>query len=175
MKYYTEYRSPIGTLIIAANDEAITGIWILGQKYFPYDLIDSSMRADFHPLLQQAAIWLDAYFQGKKPDCSTLKLAPMGTAFQQQVWHQLLKIPYGSTTTYGAIAKAIAADHATHYVSSQAVGNAIARNPIMIIIPCHRVINAKGDLSGYAGGIATKAQLLSHEKQIDLNQPLVFL
>jgi methylated-DNA-[protein]-cysteine S-methyltransferase len=104
--------------------------------------------------------WLDLYFRGESPNF-TPKLSPIGSPFQQKVWQELLKIPYGKTATYGAIAKRIGCR------SAQAVGQAIHRNPIAIIIPCHRVIGADGSLTGYASGLNRKEKLLKIEKAIN--------
>lgn len=108
------------------------------------------------PVFQETRRWLDLYFSGKKPEF-TPPLKPQGTPFQQKVWHELLTIPYGETTTYGAIARRIDCR------SAQAIGQAVHNNPIAIIIPCHRVIGADGSLTGYASGLEVKQQLLQLE------------
>ena len=112
------------------------------------------------PIFKETCRWLDLYFSGNKPNF-TPPLNPQGTPFQQKVWQELLRIPYGETTTYGAIAKRI------NCRSAQAVGQAIHRNPIAIIIPCHRVIGADGSLTGYASGLDIKEKLLELEKAIN--------
>ena len=114
-------------------------------------------------MLQAAKRWLDRYFAGKKPEISELPLAPMGSAFQQGVWELLCEIPYGQVTTYGEIAKKMAARMGKSSMSGQAVGGAVGHNPISIIIPCPRVVGANGSLTGYAGGIKKKVKLLEHE------------
>lgn len=111
-------------------------------------------------VFKETCHWLDLYFRGESPDF-TLKLSPKGSPFQQKVWQELLKIPYGQTITYGAIAKRIGCR------SARAVGQAIHRNPIAIIIPCHRVIGADGSLTGYASGLNRKEKLLKIEKAIN--------
>ena len=163
MKYFTQYSSAVGVLTLVTEDDAIIGLWIQGQKYYPSELIATCVPGDSLPILQKAVTWLDDYFHGQQPNCSDLKLSPKGTSFQKRVWEQLRKIPYGQTVTYGAIAKAIAPELASGRTCYQAVGNAIARNPIMIIVPCHRVVNVKGELSGYSGGLAAKSWLLALE------------
>ncbi len=105
-----------------------------------------------------AKAWLDDYFAGRKPDLHRLRLAPHGTAFQHQVWSALAAIPYGQTTTYGQLAAAL------NFKSAQAIGSAVGKNPLSIIVPCHRVLGADGSLIGYAGGIERKAALLELEK-----------
>ena len=109
------------------------------------------------PIFAETRRWLDLYFSGKKPDFIP-PLKPQGTPFQQKVWRELLKIPYGETTTYGEIARRVDCH------SAQAIGQAVHRNPIAIIIPCHRVIGADGSLTGYASGIDIKQRLLQLEK-----------
>ena len=107
--------------------------------------------------------WLDRYFAGDKPNISELALEPSGGEFRKIVWEILCKIPYGETITYGEIAKKVAIKMNKKSMSSQAVGGAVGHNPISIIIPCHRVVGVKGNLTGYAGGIDKKVRLLEHE------------
>ena len=142
------YESPLGKLTLAEENGALTGLWIEGQKYFP-ELRD--VRWEQTPVLTLAGDWLDRYFAGERPQSGLLPLNPRGTAFQRQVWKRLLDIPYGKTTTYAAIAGEIAAPRGR--MSAQAVGNAVGRNPISIVIPCHRVLGSQGQLTGYAGGL----------------------
>ena len=157
------YDAPIGKLLLAASWDALTGLWTEGQKYYPYELPKTAVQNDANPILMQARGWLDRYFAGAKPEISELKLSPAGTAFQQQVWRILCRIPYGQVTTYGAIAKELAAEKGLASMSAQAVGGAVGRNPISIIIPCHRVVGADGSLTGYAGGLERKKLLLTLE------------
>ena len=116
-------------------------------------------------LLGAVFCWLDAYFDGKDPDPNRLPLAPQGSAFRQMVWKELLKIPCGQTTTYGAIAGTIAKKLHKEKMSARAVGGAVGHNPIAIIIPCHRVVGSDGSLTGYAGGLDMKRRLLRHEQE----------
>lgn len=153
----------VGRLLLATSSDALTGLWIDGQKYYPHDLARIGMRDDAHPVLLRARDWLDRYFSGKQPDITELKLAPAGSAFQMEVWQLLCQIPYGQVTTYGAIAKKLSAKKGLASMSAQAVGGAVGRNPISIIIPCHRVVGADGSLTGYAGGLERKKYLLSLE------------
>ena len=115
------------------------------------------------PVFDAARDWLARYFAGEKPMPSELPLCPIGGEFRQRVWRLLCQIPYGETTTYGALARALAAQMGRPSMSSQAVGGAVGHNPISIIIPCHRVVGSGGSLTGYAGGIAAKLRLLEHE------------
>lgn len=154
------YAAPWGEILLCGAGDELKGLYIRGQRRAPAEL-----RGEYRetPLLRATAQWLDAYFGGKKPSPGLLPLAPEGNAFQLAVWRHLLAIPYGETATYGAIARAVAREMGRERMSAQAVGGAVGRNPISIIIPCHRVIGADGWLTGYAGGLAVKAWLLRHE------------
>ena len=156
MPYITTCPSPLGQLTLTSDGTSLTGLWmdtqaIPGDEYICQDDV---------PVFLQAKAWLKEYFLGNNPDIQTLPLCPTGTAFQQKVWAILLTIPYGETVTYGHIAKMFSPT-----MSSQAIGGAIGRNPISIIIPCHRVLGVNGRLTGYAGGIHNKAWLLRHEEE----------
>ena len=155
------YASPIGPLLLAARDGALTGLWMEGQKYFPKTL--PAVPGDA-PILRQTRDWLDRYFAGKAPSPAELSLAPVGSDFQRQVWRILCRIPYGRVTTYGEIAAELARQRGLPSMSPQAVGGAVGHTPISIIIPCHRVIGANGSLTGYAGGTERKQYLLTLEQ-----------
>ena len=157
MVYTTHYQSPLGALLLAARGDALAGLWLEGQKYFLGSLKEPAEPMEGHPVLLQAGDWLSRYFAGERPDSGELKLDPGGGEFRRTVWEELCRIPYGSVTTYGALAREL--DGA----SPRAVGSAVGRNPISIIIPCHRVVGADGSLTGYAGGIDKKLWLLDHE------------
>lgn len=156
--YLSTLESPFGLLTLAADETALTGLWFPGQKYAPAHL-EGIFRPN-HIIFNQTSAWLSAYFsRSALPPAPPL--APQGTEFQRAVWQQLLTIPYGETKTYGAIAANLRA--AGRAAPAQAVGGAVGHNPISILIPCHRVIGANGSLTGYAGGINIKQQLLSIE------------
>lgn len=162
--YYSDYyHSPIGKILIVYNDEAIIGLWIEGQKHYAANFKESPAQNKNHPLILKAKDWLDKYFDGNKPDISTLPLAPEGTEFQQCVWQLLREIPYGETVTYGELAKRTAKMLGKERMSAQAIGGAVGRNPISIIIPCHRVIGADDSMTGYDGGLDKKRFLLELE------------
>lgn len=163
MFYSTEYTSPIGKLTIASDGTNIVGLWLEGQKYFLDTLPEAPLVKDDSKVFEQVKVWLDRYFYGKKPDINELPLKPIGGEFRQAVWQCLCEIPYGEVTTYGAIAKKVASKLGKVSMSAQAVGGAVGHNPISIIIPCHRVIGTNGSLTGYAGGIDKKIQLLRLE------------
>ena len=155
------YDAPYGRYVMAAEDGALTGVWLEGQKYFPSGLPEPSDGES--EIFAHTRRWLDAYFAGRQPDVSTLPMAPKGSAFAQSVWQLLLEIPYGQTVTYGELAKRLAERRGLAYMSAQAVGGAVGHNPISVIIPCHRVLGAKNQLTGYAGGLDVKTFLLKLE------------
>ena len=163
MYYSTFYTSPVGTLMLTSTQNSITGLWLQGQKYFASTLTSETVLKNDVPILQEAVKWLDAYFAGKKPSISALSLAPSGSVFRQEVWRMLCQIPYGTCITYGQLAKKMAVHMQRQTMSAQAIGGAVAHNPISIIIPCHRVVGTNGSLTGYAGGIEKKCWLLQWE------------
>jgi len=161
---YTEMASPLGTLQLTAENGALTGVHFPGQKH-DRPRQPEWQRADDEPVLVQARAALAEYFEGRRTQFD-LPLAPRGTAFQQAVWRALLAVPFGATSTYGAIALAIRKPSAV-----RAVGAAVGANPIGIIVPCHRIIGRDGSLTGYAGGLDRKAKLLAlegHAAQFEL-------
>lgn len=162
MQYTSYYHSPIGRILLAADDLGLTGLWFEGQKYFA-DGLDAEHCELETPLLEKAKSWLTVYFSGKKPDFS-VPLHLVGTAFQREVWEILCTIPYGQTITYGEIARQLACQRGLLHMSAQAVGGAVGRNKISIFVPCHRVVGTNGNLTGYAGGIDKKQALLNLEK-----------
>lgn len=160
MLYTAHYDSPLGGMTLVSDGTALVGLYFDGQKYFAEGL-DAKRTQKNLPVFEEALRWLDVYFSGRKPDF-TPPTAPAGTAFQQSVWEILRTIPYGETTTYGAIARRIEQNTGCR-MSAQAVGGAVGRNPISILIPCHRVVGTNGSLTGYAGGIDKKERLLRWE------------
>lgn len=161
MKYTYHYQSPLGAMLLAADDLGLTGLWFDGQKYFAHKLEADAVEQDL-PVFKRAKEWLDLYFSGKKPDFE-IPLHFIGTDFQKEVWHILCSIPYGQTMTYGEIATLLARKKGLSHMSAQAVGGAVGHNEISVIVPCHRVIGMKGNLTGYAGGIDKKIELLKLE------------
>ena len=170
--YYTATTvSPIGTLTLASNGEELVGLWIAGQKYHGgrdqqnhASILTEALPAPLEqPPFDAAVAWLACYFAGEKPSITKLPLAPVGSEFQLKVWDLLRQIPYGELTTYGALARQLAAASGKLQIASQAVGGAVGRNQLSIMIPCHRVVGANGSLVGYGGGIQTKIKLLELE------------
>ena len=163
MIHTTHYPSPLGDILLAAKDNELIGLWIEGQENYLANFKDEITKNDSPPIFAQTKDWLDRYFADEKPKPTELPLAPIGSDFRQRVWRILKAIPYGETTTYKKIAAQIAKQQGVSQMSAQAVGGAVGRNPISIIIPCHRVIGSDGSLTGYAGGLDKKAYLLKHE------------
>ena len=159
MDYTHTYASPLGGVMLASDGEDLVGLWFEGQKHFGAGL-DGEAAEKPLAVFDQAEKWLDMYFSGREPDF-TLPLRLRGTAFQQAVWRRLLEIPYGHTVSYGEIAASLGLPPG----SARAVGGAVGRNPISLIVPCHRVVGADGSLTGYAGGIDRKKRLLEIEKR----------
>ncbi|MCZ4371732.1 methylated-DNA--[protein]-cysteine S-methyltransferase [Vibrio diazotrophicus] len=155
MNYYTYYQSPHGQMTIQANDKGLLGAWFEIQTTQPQDL---GAYSDDHAILNQAKIQLEEYFSGRRTQFD-LPLAAKGTDFQQSVWQALCKIPYGETWSYQQLADEIGNPKAV-----RAVGLANGKNPISVIVPCHRVIGKNGKLTGYAGGVETKEKLLQLER-----------
>ena len=162
MHYTTFYESPIGRMLLAADDTGLTGLWFEGQKYFARCLDRESEEKEL-PVFAEAKRWLDIYFSGKEPDF-TLPFHFIGTDFQKEVWKILCQIPYGKTMTYGEVAAQLASRKGLAHMSAQAVGGAVGHNEISILVPCHRVVGTGGSLTGYAGGIDRKVKLLTLEK-----------
>ena len=150
MQYTTTYQSPLGEILLAADEIGLTGLWFDGEKYYAWNLDENHEEKEV-PVFQEAKRWLDIYFSGREPDFMP-PMHMLGTAFQKEVWEILRTIPYGETTTYGGIAAKIAKKRGLPRMSAQAVGNAVGRNELSILIPCHRVVGTNGSLTGYAGG-----------------------
>ena len=160
MNYIHPYNSPLGKITLASDGSNIIGLWFDGQKYFPDKLRE--YEENELPIFELTAKWLDIYFSGNIPDfMPPIKIN--STPFRKTVWGILQTIPYGKTITYGEIAKEIAKQKGLSKMSAQAIGGAISHNLVSLIIPCHRVIGANGNLTGYAGGIERKIKLLELE------------
>lgn len=153
---YTTYDSPVGKLLLLGQAETLCGLYFPNHKHPP--AIQPDWRRSSKPF-DQARRQLDAYFAGQRKTFD-LPLLPQGTDFQLRVWQQLREIPFGQTQSYGELARRVGNANA-----SRAVGAANGRNPIAIIVPCHRVIGAAGQLTGFGGGVDTKRWLLDHEQQ----------
>jgi len=157
MEYFREYLSPLGPLLLISDGENLTGLYL--NRGVPGE--EAKL-----PVFTQTILWLDAYFLGQSPAwLPPLKLE--GTEFQKQVWRCLLAIPFGKTRTYGELAREMAGRMGKERMSAQAVGQAVGKNPVSILVPCHRVMGAKGKLTGYAGGLENKIWLLRHEGSME--------
>ncbi|MBE9062183.1 methylated-DNA--[protein]-cysteine S-methyltransferase [cf. Phormidesmis sp. LEGE 11477] len=164
MTYYSWSESPIGELLLTSDGRSLTGLYLKGQKHFPLITTDWQELPDAAPFARTCQ-QLTEYFNNRRQQFN-LPLSPKGTNFQKQVWQHLSDIPFGRTISYGELARRLGQPNA-----SRAVGATNGRNPISIIVPCHRVIAANGRLTGYAGGIERKHWLLQHEEpvaQLDL-------
>ncbi len=170
MVYTCQYSSPLGGILLAADEIGLTGLWFEGEKYLAAQLPQDHIQQET-PILKDVTHWLDVYFTGSAPDFMP-PLHPTGSPFQQSVWELLLRIPYGQTTTYGALAQQLAQQRGLARMSAQAVGGAVGHNRISIIIPCHRVVGTNGSLTGYAGGIDKKRKLLELE-HVDLSRMFI--
>lgn len=161
MKYFTISNSPIGRILMMSDGENLNALEAIGRRDIASDGL--AEKKDL-PVFKSANLWLKKYFSGGNPPISSVPIKPLeGTPFQKIVWKILLEIPYGSTITYGEIAREAARRLGKLKMSAQAVGQAVGQNPISIIIPCHRVIGANGNLTGYNGGIDVKIKLLEIE------------
>lgn len=163
MTFIQHYDSPLGDILLAADEVGLTGLWFEEQRHYAATLPEDVQTKET-PALMEGRRWLDIYFAGNEPDF-TPPLHLIGTPFRMAVWKILLEIPYGATTTYGAIAKRLAKERGLPQMSAQAIGSAVGRNPISLIIPCHRVIGRNSRLTGYAGGLHRKAYLLAMERR----------
>jgi methylated-DNA-[protein]-cysteine S-methyltransferase len=152
-------ESPLGPITLAASAQGLCGVWFDDQKHGPTDTDKQHWQFNAqHPLLQNAATQLHAYFSGQRHSFDLPLDLSTGTAFQQSVWQALLVIPAGQSQSYGDLAR-----HLNNPQAVRAVGAAVGRNPVSIIVPCHRVLGAGGQLTGYAGGLWRKEALLSLE------------
>ncbi len=158
MNHTAHYDSPLGGITLASDGRTLTGLWIDGQKHYGSTIDTLTEERANLPVFDYVRRWLDIYFSGHEPDFLP-PLSLKGTPFQQRVWKELLTIPYGQTITYGELARRIGCR------SAQAIGGAVGRNPISIIVPCHRVVGTNGSLTGYAGGLDRKRALLELEQK----------
>jgi len=163
MYYYSYYVSPVGELTIACRENSIVGLWIARQRYYMNILTGQEYREKETETIQRAKNWLERYFHKEKTAIGELPLEYIGSDFQILVWKILTEIPYGQVITYGDLAKEIARRKGVRTMSAQAAGGAVGRNPISIIVPCHRVVGANGSLTGYSGGVSAKRKLLEWE------------
>ena len=155
-------QTPLGEVRLRSDGKSLTGLWFVGQVNDAKNNSDIEMKDDL-PIFGQVETWLESYFSGKQTPI-IFPLQPKGTIFQERVWKILQEIPYGETMTYGEIAQRIAKEKGVATYSAQAVGQAVGKNPISILIPCHRVLGKNGALTGYAGGVHRKEQLLRIER-----------
>ena len=158
MQYIHYYESPIGQILLTADEQGLTDLMLQGEPW----TLAADHSEDTTPAIIESVRWLDIYFSGNIPDF-TPPLHLTGSPFQMEVWELLLKIPYGSITTYGDLAKQIAQQRGISRMSAQAVGGAVGSNPVSIIVPCHRIVGTNGNLTGFASGLDNKIALLKQE------------
>ncbi len=162
--YTHNYQSPLGEIVIASDDTAITGLWLVGQRHFDIEVEGCITDKDL-PIFDEVSHWLDIYFTGNNPgEIPAVRMN--GTPFQLEVWQILQAVPYGKLITYREIAELIAKKRGITKMSARAVGNAVGRNPVSILVPCHRVVGSDGKMTGYAGGIERKVKLLKLENAL---------
>lgn len=161
MKYICYYYSPLGKILLASDGTYLTGLWFEGQKYYAAGLSAGAYEKDL-PVFAETGKWLDIYFSGEEPDFMP-ELDAGGTDFQKRVTAELLTIPRGKTVSYGEIARRISEKENGRNVPARAVGTAVGKNRISVIVPCHRVVGKNGSLTGYAGGLDRKKTLLMLE------------
>nr|WP_303769542.1 methylated-DNA--[protein]-cysteine S-methyltransferase [Actinomyces oris] len=162
MPYLSRYESPLGAMTMAGDGEYLTGLWFDGQKYDRSTISDDAVLLPHLPVFTQTAQWLDTYFGGTDPGF-TPPIRVEGFDFKKMVTSIMLSIPFGATSTYARIAAEVARRMGRKQMSAQAVGGAVGRNPIVLIVPCHRVLASDGSLRGYAGGVDRKERLLEME------------
>ena len=160
--YYCTYESKIGLLYLISDGKSLTGCYLEGQKYFPNNIDNYYMNEELS-ILVKSKVWLEKYFNGENPSIDEILLSFNGTEFRNTVWGLLKEIPYGEIVTYRHIAEKIAKAKGLETMSAQAVGGAVGHNPLLIFIPCHRVIGVDGSLTGYAAGLENKRFLLNLE------------
>ncbi len=160
--YYCTYESKIGLLYLISDGESLIGCYLEGQKYFPNN-IDNYYLNEELSILVKSKDWLEKYFNGENPSIDEIPLNYIGTEFRKKVWEILKEISYGELVTYKHLAEIIAKAKGLNTMSAQAVGGAVGHNPLLIFIPCHRVIGVDGSLTGYAAGLENKRFLLNLE------------
>ena len=161
MQYTAAYQSSVGDVLLAADETGLTGLWFEGEKFYALSL-DPEHEERETPIFAITRRWLDIYFSGHEPDFMP-PVHMIGSEFRRCVWELLLRIPYGTTVTYGDLARLVARRRGLRRMSAQAVGGAVGHNEISIIVPCHRVVGTNGSLTGYAGGVDKKRKLLELE------------
>ncbi len=169
MVYKSYYESPVGTIILTSDGTFLTGLWFDTSRFLELREVHEEELKEDLPIFKETDQWLDDYFASLHPDPALLSIKAEGTPFSLEVWEILKEIPYGQATTYGEIAVKLAHKHHKNKMSAQAVGHAVGHNPLSIIIPCHRVMGANHNLTGYGGGLDVKIALLAHEG-MDISQ-----
>ena len=160
--YYCTYKCPLGYIYLVSDGENLCGCYLEGQKYFATNMNKYLFKEEL-TIFVNAKKWLERYFNGENTIVEKIPLKFNGTEFRNEVWKVLETISYGETVTYKEISEIIAYNKGVKNISSQAVGGAVGKNPLLIFIPCHRVIGSDGNLTGYAAGLENKKFLLNLE------------
>lgn len=163
MIYLTTYQSNLGEILLASDGTSLVGLWFKEQKYYGGKFLEETVEKDDLVIFEETKQWLDAYFKGEQPPISQLKINFNDSEFRNYVWQVLCEIPYGKTLSYKEVGQEVALRMNKTSMSSQAVGGAVGHNPISIIVPCHRVVGTNKSLTGYAGGLDRKINLLKLE------------
>jgi len=164
--YAGRYASPLGDITLIAHGEQLISAGLKGQKHGPQLPQNAKISTECPAIFDAARRWFDRYFAGERPSPADIDTEVRGTDFQKKVWALLRQIPYGQTISYGQLSKVLAAESPSGRMSAQAIGGAVGRNPLCIIVPCHRVVGADGSLTGYDGGVHYKEWLLRHENAL---------
>lgn len=171
MDFTSTCDSPLGKITMTSDGKNLVGLWFENSRFFREGLSSKTEENPNLPVFRETEKWLRIYFSGREPDFLPPVLV-RGSDFRKRVCEILLEIPFGKTETYGEIAKRISKEKGIRQMSAQAVGGAVGRNPVSIVIPCHRVVGKDGNLTGYAGGIERKTKLLELEKT---DMPIFFI
>lgn len=161
--FYDIFHSKIGDMLLVSDGENLTGVYVFGQKNFPQNILSQASKRELE-IFEKTKIWLGDYLNKNRPDPKNLQIKPTGTEFQIKIWELLQKIPYGELKSYGEIARQFERVWGKH-TSARAVGGAVSKNPLLIVVPCHRVVGANRKLVGFAAGMPIKQFLLNLESK----------
>ncbi|MFT8459901.1 MAG: methylated-DNA--[protein]-cysteine S-methyltransferase [Liquorilactobacillus ghanensis] len=162
MFYRANYQSPLGKIVLLSDHQALYGVWFEQQRHFGANYNLDAASSSVPRILEQTQQWLDAYFAGQQSTSTKLVVKLTGTVFQRQVWTLIQQVPYGKCWSYQQLAVKLQQRYG-HKTAPRAIGNAVGRNPLSVIIPCHRIVASNGNLTGYAGGLEKKRALLALE------------
>ncbi|GAP00322.1 methylated-DNA--[protein]-cysteine S-methyltransferase [Fructobacillus ficulneus] len=165
MLYTATYNSILGEIILVSDDEVLVGLWFQDQPKPQLDLSEAEVTLSETEPIRLARIWLDQYFKGENPAVDSVPIGSAGTAFRDAVRQELVQVPMGQRISYRDLSDALQKDQTVKANKSRAVGNAVGHNPILLLVPCHRVVGSDGSMTGYAGGLDRKRALLEMEEE----------